>query len=95
MEAEIDDIKKRGARFRLAVDPGDSNFIWGWACTEPGVLHYVYVRQSSREQGVARLLVADAGLSRPVQCRSWTEWAAKVAQKSPGLLVYVPDRKKK
>ena len=94
-EAEISTYRNRGARFRVASDPEDSNFIWGWACSEAGVLHYVYVRTSSREQGVAGQLVADAGLKQPVTCTHWTEWATKIAHKRPGALVFAPDRKKK
>lgn len=93
MEREIEQIKARPAtRFRVAVDPEDAEFIWAWACSEGTRLHYVYVRQSSRGQGLAHMLARDAGLTSPVTCTHWTEWAAKIATKKPGALIYAPER---
>lgn len=53
-------IKHLLARFPVLVacDPEDHETIWGWACTGPGAVHYVYVKRKLRRQGVARRLVA-------------------------------------
>lgn len=45
-----------------AVLPDVQDEVLGWACTEPGVLHYVYVKAWSRDAGVARSLLQAAGL---------------------------------
>lgn len=40
----------------------DTNMIDGWLVCEPGLVHYVYVRQSARGRGVARRLLEAAGI---------------------------------
>lgn len=94
MHVDIERLKSSGATFRIACDPDDANFIWGWACYDASTLHYVYVRTSSRDQGVATLLVRESGLRTPISCSHWSTWAAAVAKKHPGALVYSPVRKK-
>lgn len=48
----------------VACVPEDSSHILGWVCAERrngvGVVHYVYVAQARREQGLAALLVRSA-----------------------------------
>lgn len=83
----------RHAQFRIACDPEDSDFIWGWSCIEGGLLHYVFIRNSSRGQGVARMLVH--GLPRPLACTHWSEAAEGIAKKYPGELVYQPSRRRR
>jgi GNAT superfamily N-acetyltransferase len=83
----------KGVEFRIAADPEDSNFIWGWSCVEGPVLHYVFVRKSAQGQGVARMLTAD--LPRPIACTHWTKIAEEVHRKHRGQLLYEPSRRKK
>jgi GNAT superfamily N-acetyltransferase len=79
--------------FRIAADPEDPDFIWGWACVEGPVLHYVFVRASAQGQGVAKLLLR--GLPVPLVCTHWTKVAEAVASKQPGRLLFEPSRRKK
>lgn len=44
------------------ADP-DDNLICGWLCSEPGVLHYVHVKQCFQRFGIARTLLEAAGFS--------------------------------
>jgi GNAT superfamily N-acetyltransferase len=48
----------------VACDPGDHSHVLGWACVEQrgglGVVHYVYVRETRREHGLAAHLVRQA-----------------------------------
>lgn len=91
---EIESFRARGARFRMAVDPEADDFIWGFACTEGGAVHYVYVKESARGQGVAKKLVGDAGLSLPVTLTYWTKFAEQIQRKKPGSMMYEPSRRK-
>lgn len=80
--------------FRVAADPEDANFIWGYAIIEAGyIVHYVFVRASAQRQGVAALLLKD--VPRPIVTTHWTEVAEEVQKKKPGLLSYEPSRRKK
>lgn len=90
----IDACRKRGARFRVAAAPDALDFIWGFACSEAGAMHYVYVKESARGQGVAKKLIADAGLKVPMVLTYWTKFSEAIANKKPGALVYQPSRRK-
>ena len=81
------------AEFRVACDPDDADFIWGWACLEGETVHYVFVRNSSRGQGIASMLTS--GIAHPIQCSHWSEAAEKIAAKHPGALTYAPSRRKR
>ena len=83
-----------GVEFRIAADPDDSDFIWGWACVEnKSVVHYVFVRASAQGQGVAKLLLLD--VPRPMAVTHWTKVAEAVHRKQPGSLLYEPSRRRK
>lgn len=78
--------------FRIAADPDDPNFIWGYAIIEAGsIVHYVFVRQSAQGQGVATKLLA--GVPRPLVCTHWTKTAEEINRKHRGLLSYEPSRR--
>lgn len=54
---------------RVPVLIAEDGIVQGWACGQLGattgpVLHYVYVRQSARKQGLARKLVEALGLGQ-------------------------------
>ncbi len=93
--ALIEHLKLNPAvEFRIASDPDDANFIWGWACVEGGtILHYVFVRASAQGQGVAKLLLA--GVPRPIVTTHWTRIAEQVHKKHPGSLLYEPSRRRR
>ena len=68
------------AKFRIACDPVKTDFIWGWACVDGPVLHYVFTRDSCRGNGVARMLTADA---------------EAIAHKHPGALLFQPSKRRR
>jgi GNAT superfamily N-acetyltransferase len=86
--SRIDALIKRGAELKVACDPEDTNIILGWMCAEDPVLHYVYVKEAYRRQGIALSLLAACGLSssRIIPCSHWTPSAEEVAAKRPSLL---------
>lgn len=61
----IRQLLARGARLMVACNPEAPEQILGFICYEsPGVLHYVYVKELYRDSGIAKSLVAYAGLDR-------------------------------
>lgn len=80
--------------FRIATDPDDTNFVWGYAIVEnKSIVHYVFVRASAQGQGVAKRLLAD--VPRPLITTHWTKIAEAVHRKHPGSLLYEPSRRSK
>lgn len=71
-KASIQDIQ-RGARTVVAVSPLDSDAIMGWACGEPGTLHFVYVGKDSRRMGLCRPLFAALKLGPEATATHHTE----------------------
>lgn len=73
------------ATVRLLVSVEDPSHIYGWACTELSgglpVLHYVYVKQTYRRLGFARLLLGDL-LTTPVAYSHLGEFTGKLASGS-------------
>lgn len=53
----IERILSRNPTVRLAVIPDDQDVVLGWSVTEPGIVHYVYVKPSFRKYGIARALL--------------------------------------
>ena len=49
-------LKRHTASVRLAVLADDPDVVLGWALVEPQVLHFVYVCEEQRRQGIAREL---------------------------------------
>lgn len=94
IHARIEALRRKpSVEFRIAADPDDSDFIWGWACIEDkAVLHYVFVRASAQLQGVAKLLLRD--VPRPTPCTHWTVVAEAVNKKHQGAFLYEPSRRK-
>lgn len=48
----------RDCQVMVEPAPGDDEIIAGWACSEQGGLHYVYVREAYRRAGIASALIA-------------------------------------
>ncbi len=63
MQARITRLLHR-SKVVVACDPEDPDFIIGWACTENGTLHYVFVRHAFQLAGVCTRLLA--GLPLPL-----------------------------
>jgi GNAT superfamily N-acetyltransferase len=55
---------------KLAVLPDDPDVVLGWAVTEPGIVHYVYVKHMLRRHGLATALLAH--VQRPFTYTHWT-----------------------
>lgn len=92
--ARIENLRRNPeAEFRIAADPEDDDYIWGWACVEGPALHYVFVRASAQGNGVATLLTRD--LPRPVSCTHWTKIAEEIQRARPGALVFEPSRRRR
>lgn len=53
----LDAIFARDPQVTLAVLPDDESVVLGWAVTEPGVVHYCYVKPSFRRYGIAKALL--------------------------------------
>jgi hypothetical protein len=58
----------RRHRLAVACDVDDQDRIYGWACGSPGVLAYVYVRDTRRRQGIGRALVLEVCGGTPKRC---------------------------
>ncbi len=70
-------LRGAGAIFNVAT--ADKNIL-GWACFEVPVLHYVFVKEYYREQGIARQLLAPFGSQKVIWCSSWAPLVAKIAK---------------
>jgi hypothetical protein len=88
LRERIDNLLLRGCELKIACDPEDTNLILGWMCAEPPVLHYIYVKEAYRHQGIALTLMASVGLSSSniIPCTHWTSYAELIAAKRPRLL---------
>jgi hypothetical protein len=61
----IERLLERGAEIRIACYSESPHLILGWMCSEPGTIHYVYVKKPYRRLHIATQLVGQ----RPVQTR--------------------------
>lgn len=74
-KAAINQLIARGMRITMAVSPDDRDQILGFIAYEPGpILHYIFVKDFVREQGVASLLLASANFAPdgPIFHTYWT-----------------------
>ena len=92
MEERINELLERSTVV-MACDPGDPNYILGWAVIEGPVVHYVYVRQALRRARVAQRLLG--GVPSPVACSHWSHWCETIETDKPGSLRYEPSRLEK
>lgn len=79
-----------GGRVRLQVNSERPQQIYGWACADGDLLHFVYVKQPFRRYGLARELLADLGFTGKVRCSHWTRYASAYAAKKPSALIFDP-----
>ena len=66
----LDGIFARNPTVKLAVFPEDHSVVFGWSVSEPGVLHYAYVKPDFRKFGIARALTAH--LTKPFAYSHYT-----------------------
>jgi hypothetical protein len=78
-KATINQLLARGMRVVMAVNPDDADQILGFIAYEPGVLHYIFVKDVFRRQGIAGGLLALAGFDRDQQL-TYTFRTADVAK---------------
>lgn len=45
------------ANIDVVCDDDDENLIFGWACTEPGILHYAVVKRTAIDDGFGREMI--------------------------------------
>jgi len=88
MERRINTVLKRNPRVRLAVDPRDPNYIYGWVVAEAPFLHYIYVKESYRPAGVVMRLFAESGLAAcsEIYATHWTPAADRLQVKLPCIV---------
>lgn len=73
----IERARERGAVFSIACADYDEEQIFGWACYEEMLLHYVYVKQPYRQTGIATALLGGASAWF---CTHWTKMAQKISE---------------
>ncbi len=71
-----DKLMARGALL-VAGREIDPTIVCGWACTEGGMVHFVYVKERWQRQGVARMLLAP-WLDKPAICSHRTDTCAEL-----------------
>lgn len=88
LRRRITSLLQDQSRFRVSCDPEDDDQILGWVCADAPVLHYLYVKQPFRRQGIARQLLAAANLASitEILCTHWTQDADKISGNHPGQL---------
>lgn len=81
----------------VAVLPDDPSIILGYLVYEPGILHYVFVKEAFTRIGIARSLYDRAGL--PMTCTHKTVTVRPIMDKYPNIvynpfLLFVSQRRK-
>ncbi len=81
----------------LACDPVDPGVIWGYLVASSdgqgfGVAHYVYVKHSLRRFGIARALLAQAGILAGFETSHLTDTGRRILVDHPGLFTFNPWR---
>lgn len=64
----------------VACSADNETFLFGFIVARPpSVLHWIYVKQTFRGNGIAHALQAGSGLKGPVRFSSWSEGARRMA----------------
>jgi GNAT superfamily N-acetyltransferase len=66
----IDRVFSGQPTVKLAVLPDEPDVVLGWSVSEPGVVHYVYVKPAFRRHGLAKALLAH--FEEPFSYTHWT-----------------------
>lgn len=75
----------RHAQFMVACDVADPTVVFGWAATESGIVHYVYVKKPYRRQGVATALCANLPA---LYCTHWSQDAQAILSECEQLSIF-------
>ena len=79
----------------VAHEPADHNQIYGWICFGEDCVHYCFVKQAFRLQGIGKALLDASGVpDAPVIATHWSRGAEKVAL-DDNLIVYCPSKVEK
>lgn len=87
------DVLLKDAIIDVVLDPIDKTYIVGWCCYDAQAIHYVYVRDVLRENGIGQALLERAGITerKPLLVTHWTSGAtAKHLQDKYGAR-YAPE----
>jgi hypothetical protein len=70
---------------RIAALPDNVDVILGYLVYQPGILHYVFVKEGFRKLGIAKDLVIQSDLKDDCKCTHKTEWVYKILRKYPDI----------
>lgn len=73
------------AKTLVACDINDTNVIYGYLVYDEN-LHYLYVKESFREFGIAKSLVAKAFKDQSFQCTHKTRKSVPILRKKPNII---------
>ena len=76
---------QKNASFKIACDPDDEHQILGWCCYQPQVLHYLYVREIYRGQGIGLQLLTPLAMFPKLFVTHWTADFQRFAAHNPSL----------
>jgi hypothetical protein len=76
----------------IATFPDEPGVILGFIAFEPETIHYCYVRDVWRKNGIARMLFEASGLSRMSAFTHWTDPCASFVARKDMELKYDPYR---
>ena len=81
-----------GSEIRMACYPENEKALFGFACCKPDedVVHFVYVKNSFRFHGLAKLMLDGVDLEH-VKATHWTPSAESIKQKHPEHIEFCPD----
>lgn len=74
IQRSIEKIRGRGGKFVVARNFKNTSQLFGFACGEEGVLHFIFVKKWLRRQGVGSDLVAACG--SPKFASAWNDSVA-------------------
>lgn len=64
----------------------DPDVVIGYVCYEPEMLHWVHVKESWRNLGLAKLLVVKSGVSETARFTHWTQPMKSIVNKYPTFI---------
>jgi GNAT superfamily N-acetyltransferase len=69
--------KLKRADVTIACSPRDPDCIYGWVCSAPGGVHYIYVKHAYRQRGIAKILAPGGTRWVSTMGRQHRDWARK------------------
>lgn len=62
-------LTKKEIKVAVAVSKDDDDLIFGFLAYEPKIIHFVYVKEPFRKEGIARKLIESQGID-PNECKA-------------------------